>query len=69
VKWLLQMRHLVGMQGHKQFPDRVVLRFRLSERVLQQNLYCLLSEFLDSAFLYQQTQNLLRLLRRTKRED
>jgi hypothetical protein len=27
------------MQGHKQFPDRVVLRFRLSERVPKQNLY------------------------------
>jgi transposase len=46
------------MQGHKQFTDRVVLRFRLSERVPQQNLYRRLSEVLDWEFLYQQTQAL-----------
>lgn len=46
------------MQGHKQFPDRVVLRFRLSERVPKQNLYRRLAELLDWSFLYEQTQAL-----------
>jgi len=46
------------MQGHKQFPDRVVLRFRLSERVPKQNLYRRLAELLDWDFLYEQTQAL-----------
>jgi len=46
------------MQGHKQFPDRVVLRFRLSERVPKQNIYRRLAELLDWDFLYQQTQAL-----------
>jgi transposase len=46
------------MQGHKQFVDKVVLRFRLSERVPKQNLYRRLAELLDWDFLYQQTQTL-----------
>jgi transposase len=46
------------MQGHKQFVDKVVLRFRLSERVPQQNLYRRLAELLDWDFLYAQTQAL-----------
>jgi transposase len=46
------------MQGHKQFVDKVVLRFRLSERVPKQNLYRRLAEVLDWDFLYQQTQTL-----------
>jgi transposase len=46
------------MQGHKQFTDRVVLRFRLSERVPKQNLYRRLAELLDWDFLYEQTQGL-----------
>ena len=46
------------MQGHKQFPDRVVLRFRLSERVPRHNLYRRLAELLDWSFLYEQTQDL-----------
>ncbi|RZJ95194.1 MAG: transposase, partial [Hymenobacter sp.] len=46
------------MQGHKQFVDKVVLRFRLSERVPKQNLYRRLAELLDWSFLYQQTQAL-----------
>jgi transposase len=46
------------MQGHKQFVDKVVLRFRLSERVPKQNLYRRLAELLDWDFLYQQTQPL-----------
>jgi transposase len=46
------------MQGHKQFTDKVVLRFRLSERVPQHNLYRRLAELLDWGFLYQQTQDL-----------
>jgi transposase len=46
------------MQGHKQFPDRVVLRFRLSERAPRHNLYRRLAELLDWSFLYEQTQDL-----------
>jgi transposase len=46
------------MQGHKQFVDKVVLRFRLSERVPKQNLYRRLAELLDWSFLYEQTQAL-----------
>lgn len=46
------------MQGRRQFVDKVVLRFRLSERVPQQNLYRRLSELLDWDFLYGQTQAL-----------
>jgi transposase len=46
------------MQGHKQFTDRVVLRFRLSERVPPHNLYRRLAELLDWGFLYEQTQAL-----------
>ena len=44
----------------KQFPDRVVLRFRLLERVPRHNLYRQLAELLDWEFLYQQTQGLYR---------
>ena len=44
------------MQGHKQFVDKVVLRFQLSERVPKHNLYRRLAELLDWDFLYQQTQ-------------
>lgn len=43
------------MQGHKQFTDKVVMRFRLSERVPRHNLYRRLSELLDWDFLYAQT--------------
>jgi transposase len=43
------------MQGHKQFTDKVVTRFRLSERVPSHNLYRRLSEVLDWAFLRSQT--------------
>ena len=43
------------MQGHKQFVDKVVLRFRLSERVPKQNLYRRLAELLDWEFLRAQT--------------
>ncbi|MGI4760328.1 MAG: hypothetical protein ACRYF0_06460 [Janthinobacterium lividum] len=46
------------MQGHKQFVDKVVLRFQLSERVPKQNLYRRLAELLDWDLLYQQTQSL-----------
>lgn len=46
------------MQGHKQFVDKVVLRFQLSERVPKQNLYRRLAELLDWDFLYEQTQAL-----------
>ena len=46
------------MQGHKQFTDKVVTRFRLSERVPPNNLYRRLSELLDWDFLYAQTQAL-----------
>ena len=40
------------MQGHEQFVDRVVLRFRLSECVPKQNLYHQFAELLDWSFLY-----------------
>lgn len=39
------------MQGHKQFVDKVVLRFRLSERVPHHNLYRRLGELLAWDFL------------------
>ena len=46
------------MQGHKQFVDKVVLRFQLSERVPKRNLYRRLAELLDWDFLYEQTRAL-----------
>ncbi|MEJ7659581.1 MAG: hypothetical protein WKG07_08120 [Hymenobacter sp.] len=46
------------MQGHKQFTDKVVTRFRLSERVPPHNLYRRLSELLDWDLLYAQAQAL-----------
>ena len=46
------------MQVHKQFVDKVVLRFRLSESIPKQNLYRRLAELLDWDFLYAQTQGL-----------
>ena len=46
------------MRGHKQFPDCVVLRFRLSERVPPHNLCRRLAELLDWSFLYELTQDL-----------
>jgi len=45
------------MQGHKQFTDKVVTRFRLSERVPRHNLYRRLSELLDWEFLRSQTRS------------
>ncbi|WP_375415910.1 IS1182 family transposase [uncultured Hymenobacter sp.] len=44
------------MQGHKQFTDKVVVHFRLSERVPRHNLYRRLDEVLDLRFLYPETQ-------------
>jgi transposase len=44
------------MQGQKQFTDKVVVRFRLSERVPRHNLYRRLDEVLDLRFLYEETQ-------------
>ena len=46
------------MQGHKQFSDRVVLRFRLSKRVTRHNFYRQLAELLDWSFLHEQTRDL-----------
>jgi hypothetical protein len=37
------------MQGHKQFVDKVVLRFQLSERIPRHNLYRWLADLLDSS--------------------
>ena len=51
-------RYLRVIQGHKQFIDKVVLRFRLSERVPRHNLYRRLGELLVWDFLYEQTQAL-----------
>ncbi|WP_223650659.1 transposase [Hymenobacter psoromatis] len=45
------------MQGHKQFVDKVVLRFRLSERVPKHNFYRRLGELLDWEFLREQTRS------------
>jgi hypothetical protein len=39
------------MQGHKHFVDKVVRRFRLSERVPRHNLYRRLGELLDWGFI------------------
>jgi transposase len=50
--------YLGSRQGHKQFPDRVVLGFRLSERVPRHNFYRRLAELLDWSFRYAQTQDL-----------
>jgi len=46
------------MQDQKQFTDKVVVRFRLSERVPRHNLYRRLDEVLDLRFLYEETQAL-----------
>lgn len=46
------------MQGHKQFTDKVVTRFRLFERVPRHNLYRRLDELLDWNFLHKPTQAL-----------
>ena len=43
------------MQGHKQFVDKAVLCFRLSERVPTRNFYRRLRDVLDWEFLRQQT--------------
>ena len=63
MQWLLQKEvagqwYLRFMQGHKQFTDKVDLRFRLSERVPKQNRYRRLSELLDGDFLYALPQTL-----------
>jgi hypothetical protein len=47
-----------SVQGHRQFVDKVELRFRLSECVPKQHLYRRLAELLDWDFLYAQTQAL-----------
>ena len=39
------------MQGKKQYSDRVITPFRLSERVPPHNLYRRLDEVLDLTFL------------------
>ena len=46
------------MQGTKLFLDKVVTRFRLSERVPSHNFYRRLSQLVDWTFLYQETQAL-----------
>jgi transposase len=46
------------MQGRKDFTDKVVTRFRLSERVPAHTLYRQLAERVDWSFLYQQTRTL-----------
>lgn len=46
------------MQGHKQFVDKVVRRFQLSERVPQHHLYRRLAELLDWGVLSAHTQAL-----------
>jgi transposase len=51
-------RYLRARQGHKQFVDKIMLRFRLSERVPPQHLYRRLAELLDWDFLYEQTRSI-----------
>lgn len=46
------------MQGQKQFADKEVTRFRLSERVPIHNFYRRLAELVDWGFLYEQTKGL-----------
>ena len=46
------------MQGKKQYINKLVTHFRLSERVPSHNLYRRLGELLDWDFLYQETQAL-----------
>ncbi|MCB2380542.1 IS1182 family transposase [Hymenobacter sp. BT635] len=46
------------MQGRKDFTDKVVTRFRLSERVTAHNLYRQLAELVDWTFLYEETRAL-----------
>jgi transposase len=46
------------MQGKKQYLDKEVTRFRLSERVPPHNLYRRLAEVVDWAFLYDETRAL-----------
>ena len=46
------------MQSKKHFTDKVVTRFRLSERVPAHTFYCQLAELVDWTFLYEETQGL-----------
>ena len=46
------------MQGKKQYLDKEVARFRLSERVPPHNLYRRLAELVDWSFLYDETRAL-----------
>ena len=46
------------MQGKKEFLDKEVVRFRLSERVPPHNLYRRLAELVDWTFLYEETKAL-----------
>jgi transposase len=46
------------MQGKKEFLDKEVVRFRLSERVRPHNLYRRLAELVDWSFLYEETRGL-----------
>jgi transposase len=46
------------MQGQKQFTDKEVTRFRLSERVPAHNFYRRLAELVDWRFLYEETKGL-----------
>lgn len=63
--WLLQNGHPIccavrseRMQGKKHFTDKVVTRFRLSERVPAHTFYRQLAELVDWTFLYEETQSL-----------
>ena len=46
------------MQGRKDFTDKEVVHFRLSERVPPHNLYRRLAELVDWTFLYDETRAL-----------
>jgi hypothetical protein len=52
------------MQGKKQYLDKEVARFRLSERVQPHNLYRRLAEWVDWTVLYEETRALYSTLQR-----
>jgi len=56
--WLRSWRVEGNMQGQKQFTDKEITRFRLSERVPAHNFYRRLAGLVDWRFLYEETEAL-----------
>ena len=46
------------MQGRKNYTEKLLLSFRLSDRIPRENLYRMLRETLDLSFLYKDTKEL-----------